>query len=72
MDFMLVSWEVFLGDVYNFSVNYTAIDKPVILDIHKYLMVENNMKQDNLSTIYGLLTSIVSASNHAKYMSLSS
>ena len=72
MDFMLVSWEVFLGDVYNFSVNYTAIDKPVILDIHKYLMVENNLKQDNLSTIYGLLTSTVSASNHAKYMSLSS
>ena len=36
--------EVFLkGNVYDFLVDYNAIDKSDILDIHKYLMVENNI-----------------------------
>ena len=32
------------GNVYNFSVDYNSIDKPSILNIHKYLMVKNNIK----------------------------
>ena len=37
--------EVFLnGNVYDFSVDYDAIDKSGILNIHKYLMAKNNMK----------------------------
>ena len=32
------------GNVFDFSVNYNAIDKSDILNIHKYLMVKNNMK----------------------------
>ena len=31
-------------NVYNFSVDYDAIDKSDILNIHKYLMVKNNIK----------------------------
>ena len=34
------------GNVYNFSVDYHAIDKSDILNIHKYLMVKN-IKQNN-------------------------
>ena len=30
------------GNVYNFSVDYNAIDKSGISYIHKYLMVKNN------------------------------
>ena len=30
-------------NVYGFSVDYNAIDKCDILNIHKYLMVENNI-----------------------------
>ena len=30
--------------VYHFSVDYDAIDKSEILNIHKYLVVNNNMK----------------------------
>ena len=33
------------GNVYGFSVSYNAIVKSDILNIHKYLMVKNNMKQ---------------------------
>ena len=32
------------GNVYNFSVNYNAIDKSDKLNILKYLMVKNNVK----------------------------
>ena len=31
-------------DVYDFSVDYHANDKSDILNIHMYLMVNNNMK----------------------------
>ena len=30
-------------NVYDFSVNYDAIDKSNMLNIHKYLMVKNNL-----------------------------
>ena len=32
----------FKGSVYDFSVDYIAIDKSNILNIHKYLMIQNN------------------------------
>ena len=32
------------GNIFNFSVNYNAIDKSDILNIHKYLMVKSNIK----------------------------
>ena len=32
------------GNVYNFSVDYNSIDKYDILNIHKYLMTNNNIK----------------------------
>ena len=32
-----------LGNVYYFSVSYNPIDKPNILNIHKYLMIKNNV-----------------------------
>ena len=39
------SREVYLkGNVCDFSINYYAIDKSDILNIHKYLMVKNNIK----------------------------
>ena len=34
----------FKGNVYNFSEDYHAIEKSDILNIHKYLMVKNNIK----------------------------
>ena len=34
----------FKGNVYDFSVDYNAIDKSDILNIHKYLLVRNNIK----------------------------
>ena len=33
----------FNGSVYDFSVDYDAITVDDILDIHKYLMIKNNM-----------------------------
>ena len=33
----------FKGNVYDFSVDYSAIDKSKVLNIHKYLMIENNI-----------------------------
>ena len=33
------------GNVYDFSIDYNAIDKSDILNIHKYLLVKNNIKQ---------------------------
>ena len=35
--------EFFKGNVYDFLVDYTAIDKSNILNNHKYLMIENNI-----------------------------
>ena len=32
------------GNVYDFSVDYDAIDKSNIINIHKYLMVKNNIE----------------------------
>ena len=32
------------GNVYDFSVDYNSIDKSGILNIHKYLMKNNNKK----------------------------
>ena len=40
------SREVFLnGNVYDFSANYNSLDKSDILNIPKYLMTKNNIKQ---------------------------
>ena len=33
------------GNVYDFSIDYNAVDKSDILNIHKYLFVKNNIKQ---------------------------
>ena len=33
----------FKGTVYDFSVDYSAIDKSNILNIYKYLMIKNNI-----------------------------
>ena len=42
---VIESREVYLkGNVFNFSVDYNAIDKSDILNIHKYLMVKNNIQ----------------------------
>ena len=39
------SREVSLNEnVYDFSVDYNSIDKSDILNIHKYLMIKNDMK----------------------------
>ena len=32
------------GNLYDFSIDYNATDKSDILSIHKYLIVENNIK----------------------------
>ena len=32
------------GNVYDFSVDYVAIDKSNILNIHKYLMIKNSIQ----------------------------
>ena len=40
----LESREVYLnGNVYDFSVDYNSVDKYDILNIHKYLMIKNNI-----------------------------
>ena len=46
IDFMLLNLEKNLREKMSkdFSVDYSAIDKSDILDIHKYLMVKNNIK----------------------------
>ena len=31
------------GNVYDFSVDYNSIDKSDILNIHKYLMIKNDI-----------------------------
>ena len=42
----------FKGIVYNFSVDYNAIDKSEILNIHKYLMV-NSKSEGNGGKVKG-------------------
>ena len=45
MDLMLLTLEKYLQEnVYDFSADYKAVDKFEILNIHKYLIVENNIK----------------------------
>ena len=34
----------FKGNVYDFSVDYSPVDRSDILNIHKYLIVKNNVK----------------------------
>ena len=64
---------LFKGYVYGFPVDYDAIDKYNILNIRKYLIIENNIKCLNLflKTFIVLLASLVNASNHTKCVSLS-
>ena len=60
--------------MYNVSVDYNSIDNSDILNIHKYFMVKNDIKKclGKLKIFFViLLTSIVSASNHTKCISLS-
>ena len=40
-----VNWEEvsFRGNVYDFSVDYGAVDKSNIFSIHKYLMIKNSI-----------------------------
>ena len=40
---MLTVKEPLKENVYDFSVDYNAVDKSDILTIHKYLMVKNNI-----------------------------
>ena len=40
------------GNVYDFSVDYNSIDKSDILNIHKYLMTENNLKKCSAWLLY--------------------
>ena len=40
------------GNVYDFSVNYKYFDKSDILNIHKYLMTKNNIKQCSACLLY--------------------
>ena len=44
MTLVLLILESLKRDVYDFSVDYNAIHKFDRLNIHKYLMVENNIK----------------------------
>ena len=45
MDLMLLTLEKYLQEnVYDFSADYKAVDKFEILNIDKYLIVENNIK----------------------------
>ena len=57
------------GVVIFFSVDFIPIDANNILDIHKYLMKRTKYKII-FGLFIGLLTGIVSASNHAKCVSL--
>ena len=62
------------GLVKLFSDDFNSIDTNGILDIHKYLMkiTRNKIMFRLIKKIFiGLLISIVNASNHTKYVSLS-
>ena len=49
------SREVFLkGNTYGFSVDCNAINKSVVLNIHKYVMVKNTIKE-----CFGLLKKLI-------------
>ena len=61
------------GTVYDFSVDDSSIEKEDMLNIHEYLMVQNNIKCLVLfkKMFIRSLASIVKASNHIKCISLS-
>ena len=65
------------GNVYDFSVDYNAIDKSDILNIHKYLMVKNNITYCLIQQVLfallsfsGSLAGIAHVSGHTKCVSL--
>ena len=60
------------GNVHDISVNYNAIDRYVTPNIHKYLLVKNNIKMFGIikQVFVRLLPSIVNTSNHTKCISL--
>ena len=58
------------GNVYNCSVNYDAIDKFNILNVHKYLRTAYKMFGIIKKLFIVLLTGIANASNHTKCISL--
>ena len=41
------------GNVYDFSVDYNSIDKSDILNIHNYLMTNNNI--NNVQSVYCII-----------------
>ena len=43
-DYVKVEEVSLKGNIYDFSVDYDAIEKSHILNIHKYLMFTNNLK----------------------------
>ena len=43
------------GNVYDFWVGYNCIDKSDILNIHKYLMIKDNINQVNTKYIKQVL-----------------
>ena len=65
------------GNVYDFSVDYNSIDKSNILNIHKYLMVKNNIEniwiyqKKNKQTVFAFLTSLVNTCSRTKCVFLS-
>ena len=64
--------EIFLnGTVYDFPVDHSSSRKENILNIHQYLMVKYNVILFGFTKkmFIGLLSSIVNAFNHTKYVS---
>ena len=44
--------------MYDFSVDYSSINKSDILNIHKYLMTKNNIKQCSALLYYYVLVAL--------------
>ena len=68
-----------IENIYNFSVDHSSIDKSDILNIHKYLMVKNNIKKTlrlirqvfiGLLCFSKSLSSITNTPDHVKCTSL--
>ena len=60
--------------VYKFFVVYNIIDTSNVIDIHKYLMKNHDIKQClelSKKMFIVLLATLANASNHAKWVSLS-
>ena len=58
--------------MYDFSVDYDAVDRSNILNIHKYLMIKKVYKILGIvKKMFVLSSSTVNASNHTKYALLS-